>query len=478
MKANNFFHRIFASVYRWFFSKISYAIEYAKFVKKVLQFICRSEIRYFLWILNYFEILGSYKSYKYKLPIDRHKRPLPWYTYAAIEYLEQYDFSKCNIFEYGSGHSSKFWSERSCMVISVESDQFWFKYWDEKLGNNHKFFFKTEMQGYVNTIYYDALLYDVIVIDGKYRYNCAKEAIKCIKDGGIIILDNTDWFPNTAKLLRDNGFIQVDFIGAGPINSYPWCTSIFFKNKINIPRKRHEIKVQGGLIKNSDDDFCLPYKEESSRKSFALNQLDMKMAIYLNNRTNGFFVEVGANDGLNQSNTLYFEKYLAWRGLLIEGVPELAERCKKNRPNCIVENCALVASDYKEKTIEMIYCNLMSIVKGSMGKPYEDSNHIKAGKKFLKKREKTYHIEVPAKTLSYVLDSYRIDHVDLLSLDVEGYEAQVLKGIDFTRHRPEFILIEVRDREEIESILAKRYEAIAILSINKNYSDILYKLKK
>src|SRR5262245_59004648 len=100
-------------------------------------------------------------------------------------------------------------------------------------------------------------------------------------------------------------------------------------------------------------------------QSFGLAQLDWKLRPYLD-FCDGIFVEAGANDGLRQSNTLYFEKYRGWTGLLVEPVPELAERCRRNRPGCVVENCALVAEDYAAATVPMTYCNLMSVVRGGM----------------------------------------------------------------------------------------------------------------
>jgi FkbM family methyltransferase len=210
------------------------------------------------------------------------------------------------------------------------------------------------------------------------------------------------------------------------------------------------------------------------KKSYALNDLDLRLLPYLDFR-NGVFVEAGANDGICQSNTLYFEKYRGWRGLLIEAIPALAEKCRQNRPGCSVENCALVAAAAPEAIIEMRYCNLMSLAKGSLGSEEEENKHIQSGLQHLAKSDETYSVAVPAKTLSAVLDTYRLEHIDLLSLDVEGSEAQVLKGIAFDRHRIEFMLVEARCRDEIEAVIGHLYKPLAILNFEEHYCDILYR---
>lgn len=212
------------------------------------------------------------------------------------------------------------------------------------------------------------------------------------------------------------------------------------------------------------------------RQSFALNQLDKRLEPYLMAKKSGFFIEAGANNGIRQSNTLYFEKYHHWTGLLIEPIPELAEQCRHNRPHCLVENFALVSSDYPSDNVEMVYCNLMSVVKGGMSNE-DEQKHIQSGEQFLSQSEKVYITNVPVTTLSTILDKHQIERIDLLSLDVEGYEAQALRGLDLDRHRPEFMLIEVRSKEEIESVISNYYEPIAVLHIGKSYSDILYRKK-
>ena len=210
----------------------------------------------------------------------------------------------------------------------------------------------------------------------------------------------------------------------------------------------------------------------NSKKSFALNELDFKLAKYLNFKR-GFFIEAGANNGLSQSNTLYFEKYMNWKGLLIEPIPELFQKCKVNRKNNLVENCALVPFEYKESHIEMRYCNLMSLVKGAMKTTEEELNHVIKGCKLQRTIEtiEPYEVKVPAKTLTSILDRYHISQIDLLSLDVEGYELNALQGINFQRHRPKWMLIESRYRKEIDNFLKPFYEVVVELS----HHDVLYK---
>ncbi len=238
-------------------SKLSQFYLAARNTGELCRTIFRSGSNRALWILNYIEsVQGGHESIKCKLPVDRSKYPLPWYTYPAIEYLQQLDFSNCDIFEYGSGNSSKFWSKRAKTLISVESDPVWYESGLLELSSNRRLLLRKDKAGYVDAIHLGGSCYDIIVIDGAYRHSCAVEAIKSIKDGGLIILDNSDWWPKTAKLLRDARLNQIDFIGAGPINSYAWCTSLFFQDKFSIPRRTDQetIQVEGGIVQKAEQD--------------------------------------------------------------------------------------------------------------------------------------------------------------------------------------------------------------------------------
>jgi FkbM family methyltransferase len=203
----------------------------------------------------------------------------------------------------------------------------------------------------------------------------------------------------------------------------------------------------------------------------SLNDLDRKLEKHLN-FDKGFFIEAGANDGYSQSNTYFLEKKRRWSGILVEGIPELFEKARKQRNKSVVHNCALVSSEFPDSTVTMHYANLMSVVEDSLKTKEEQNRHIKAGLD-VQHLENSYSVTVPARTLESVLDEYsNLPDIDFLSLDVEGYELDVLKGINMARYRPKYILVEARFFEEVNSFLEfHSYEMIEKLT----YHDYLYR---
>jgi len=204
----------------------------------------------------------------------------------------------------------------------------------------------------------------------------------------------------------------------------------------------------------------------------ALNDLDRKLLPYLSYQ-GGFFVELGANDGLSQSNTYYFERWRGWRGILIEAVPELYRRAVRARPKARVFNCACVPFDYPHPDIQIAFAGLMSVVKNSWADPAQERKHVARGRE-LERITGPLEIRVPARPLTSILDECQVSRIDLLSLDVEGYEAEVLAGLDLNRYQPRYMLIEVRDRVAVEALILPRYERVEQMSA----LDVLYRLRE
>jgi FkbM family methyltransferase len=206
----------------------------------------------------------------------------------------------------------------------------------------------------------------------------------------------------------------------------------------------------------------------------ALYDLDRKLAGLLP-ESGGFFVEAGAYDGFIQSNTYWLERFRGWRGVLVEPVPHLYANACRQRPAARVVNCALVPEGHPDTTVRLSYGGLMSTVRGAKGGGDAELAHVRAGDMF-GLDDVAYEVEAPARTLTSVLEETGAPaEIDLLSLDVEGFEASVLRGLDLERFQPRLLLIEMHDidalRPAIEEVLGDRYELHAQLSP----MDVLYR---
>lgn len=124
--------------------------------------------------------------------IDEIGNNIPWYTYPTIEYLNNLDFSNKSVLEFGSGSSSIFWAKKSLEVISIEHNKEWYEKVKKGLNINQNIFLVEDNSNYENFIKTFNKKFDVIIIDGIRRYECAKSLIEYIdslnkKNGGGII---------------------------------------------------------------------------------------------------------------------------------------------------------------------------------------------------------------------------------------------------------------------------------------------------
>lgn len=143
----------------------------------------------------------------------------------------------------------------------------------------------------------------------------------------------------------------------------------------------------------------------------------------LKGKRNGFFVECGAYDGQYVSNSLFFERFRNWSGILVEAQPEAFERLKQvNRRSYSINTCLSIHNHTNRVTF---------LSAGPQGGIYNQVPEIV--KPLLQKRGRYTKVEVQCFTIYSILLSINVLHIDYFSLDVEGAETKILKTIPFDK---------------------------------------------
>ncbi len=189
--------------------------------------------------------------------------------------------------------------------------------------------------------------------------------------------------------------------------------------------------------------------------------------------TTGTLSRLGANDGVAKSNTLHFEKERGWRGVLIEPILHNFLKCRKNRaPDNAFYCAACVATDYTQPFVRLTYSNLMTVPHGVDSDIADPAQHARSGSAYLPAGDSIVDVMASARTLGSLLDEAGAPEVmDLLSLDVEGGELEVLKGLDHRRHRFRYLLVESRSPERLAEYLAH----VGYMKIDKlSHHDYLF----
>jgi FkbM family methyltransferase len=166
-------------------------------------------------------------------------------------------------------------------------------------------------------------------------------------------------------------------------------------------------------------------------EDFLLDQL-------FKDKTHGIFVEVGCIDGRRHSNTLTFEER-GWSGLCVEAHTGYIEMLQKNRPNSIICSCAVGETDQDQV---VFYANRW----GSLSSQDKSKGHEfqrRFGPRFAGFEEQI----VQKRRLDSLFRTHSVTEIDILSIDIEGYEVEALKGIDFGQFRPIVIVVESESRD-------------------------------
>jgi len=183
---------------------------------------------------------------------------------------------------------------------------------------------------------------------------------------------------------------------------------------------------------------------------------------------NGFFFEAGAIDGVLISNTWAFEKVLGWKGILIEGQRQQFANLKKNRPNSITVSAPLCSTRRKVHYAEHPIKEVSGIVE-FMADPFIDRWYEGNRDKFMVPEN-----EVECYPLQDIFDFFQIRTINFFSLDMEGGEEEVLRGLDLSIMQIDVILAEARgdsaakDTWVEQHLLSHGYRRIEVIQERKS----------
>jgi FkbM family methyltransferase len=162
--------------------------------------------------------------------------------------------------------------------------------------------------------------------------------------------------------------------------------------------------------------------------SYAQNFEDVLLWRALKTVGQGFYVDVGAHDPVIDSVTKAFYER-GWRGINIEPVPHWHERMAGDRPADLNLQIAVSSSAGSLELYEVVGTGLSTVMETVAQHHQDDGFEIRKH-------------AVAAKRLDDIFRENKITEIHFLKIDVEGNEAEVLKGMDFSRVRPWIVVIE------------------------------------
>ncbi len=177
---------------------------------------------------------GWFRSFRRGESVDATGNPIPWYSYPAIEFLRGRVRPELSVFEYGTGNSTLWWASRAREVFAVEHDEAWFRKMQPKVPPNvtlrHVPLAPTGE--YARSLLRAGQPFNLVVIDGRDRVECARVAPRALTDDGVIVFDNSDRaeYAEGYAALHSAGFRHIGFVGMTPIAAVKVETSIFYRS--------------------------------------------------------------------------------------------------------------------------------------------------------------------------------------------------------------------------------------------------------
>ena len=212
------------------------------------------------------------------------------------------------------------------------------------------------------------------------------------------------------------------------------------------------------------------YSNPFYQKSYAQEGEDIVLQRFLAEVKKGFYVDVGAHHPKRFSNTYtYYKK--GWRGINIEPRPGSKTLFDKIRPRDI--NLELPVNSVEE---ELTYYIFNEPALNGFSK--EDSQ-MRDGVGEYKIIDK---IKIKTRTLKNILDQYLSEgqHIDFLSVDVEGLDMEVLRSNDWSKYKPDIILVEDKNFDFTEPMKSMVFSFLIIQGytvVAKTFNTLVFKIK-
>lgn len=175
---------------------------------------------------------GWISSYKLRQAVDAKGAPIPWLTYSLLDFLEGRLNRSLSLFEYGSGNSTLYFARQVGFVHSIEYDPAWLDMIREKMPNNVELTFcSLDGNAYENAILETQRDFDIILIDGRRRVACLKNALSRLSSGGVILFDDSERekYREAFEFMKEKGFRHIPFSGIAIGSIHGKCTSVFYR---------------------------------------------------------------------------------------------------------------------------------------------------------------------------------------------------------------------------------------------------------
>ena len=201
---------------------------------KLIRYHIRAYKKLFFDKRSFLHTTGWIKSFNYKKPVDANNNPTPWMNYGIVEFLKERLNKDLNLFEYGSGFSTLFYSSLVKSVISIEYNKKWFEHISSiPCLNTNVYFYENDVDGkYCRSICDFDSLFNIVIVDGRDRVNCIKQSVSKLTCDGVIILDdsNRKYYKDGIIFLNEHGFRELSFYGLKPNGAFTSKTSVFYQD--------------------------------------------------------------------------------------------------------------------------------------------------------------------------------------------------------------------------------------------------------